>query len=102
MRLPDNDRQAKIDLIQQWKDSGLTQKEFYHQQNIPQHVFYYWHKCYRNQQNKNDKSAGSRVNGFVQLTAPSTPANLELQLPNGMRIVFHEPVPADYLKALIS
>jgi hypothetical protein len=52
MRLPDNDRQAKIDLIQKSKDSGLTQKEFYQQQNIPQHVFYYWHKCYCDQQNK--------------------------------------------------
>ena len=102
MRLPDNDRQAKIDLIQQWKDSGLTQKEFYRQQNIPQHVFYYWHKCYRNQQNRNDTVPVSTVDGFVQLTAPSAAANLEVQLPNGMRIVFHEPVPVDYLKALIS
>ena len=102
MRLPDNDRQAKIDLIQKSKDSGLTQKEFYQQQNIPQHVFYYWHKCYRDQQNKIREVPLSAANSFVQLTTPSAAANLELHLPNGMRIVFQEPVRVDYLKALIS
>ena len=102
MRLSANDCQSKIDLIQKWKDSGLTQKEFYQQQNIPQHVFYYWHKCYRDQQNGNDTVPVSAVDGFVQLTAPSAAANLELQLPNGMRIIFHEPVRVEYLKVLIS
>ena len=102
MRLPDNDRQAKINLIQKWKDSGLTQKEFYQQQNIPAHVFYYWHKCYRNQQNKVAKASSPDINGFVQLSTPAAACNIELHLPNGTRIIFHEPVRADYLKALIS
>lgn len=101
MRLPDNDRQAKMDLIQQWKDSGLTQKEFYQQQNIPQHVFYYWHKCYRDQQNKRD-NVSTTANGFVQITPSSSATNIDLYLPSGIHIVFHEPVPVDYLKALIN
>ena len=48
MGLTITDRQAKIDIIEKWKQSGQSQKEFYQQQNIPAHVFYYWHKCYRN------------------------------------------------------
>lgn len=102
MQLPDNDRQAKINLIEKWKDSGLTQKEFYQQQNMPAHVFYYWHKCYRDQQNKIAHASSLAANDFVQLTPPSPATHVELQLPNGMRIIFHEPVRADYLKALIS
>lgn len=102
MQLPDNDRQAKINLIQKWKDSGLSQKEFYQQQNMPAHIFYYWHKCYRDQQNKIVQTSSLAANGFVQLTPPLPTNHIELQLPNGMRIIFHEPVRADYLKALIS
>jgi hypothetical protein len=102
MRLHDNDRRAKIDLIQKWKDSGLTQKEFYQQHNIPAHVFYYWHKCYREQQNKVAMASSTSANGFVQLTASSPTTGIELHLPGGIRIIFHEPVPADYIKTLIS
>ena len=100
MRLPVNDRQSKIDLIQQWKDSGLTQKEFYQQHNIPQHVFYYWHKCYRDQQHKNDKGPLSTANGFVQITSPASAGNVEVQFSNGTHIIFNEPVSWEFLKAL--
>ncbi len=98
MRLTGTDRQAKISIIDQWKQSGLSQKEFYQQQNIPAHVFYYWHKCYRDEQYKPLRKSSA---GFVQLTTPASAGNIELQLPNGTRIIFNEPVSADYLKALI-
>ena len=58
------DRQAKFDIIEKWVQSGLSQKEFYQQQKIPAHVFYYWHKVYLDQQHK---KASLFSKGFVQI-----------------------------------
>ncbi len=41
MPLRENDRKAMMALIEQWQKSGLRQKDFYQQHNIPAHVFYY-------------------------------------------------------------
>jgi len=101
MRVSIEQRIAMLDLIEQWQQSGISQKDFYQQHNIPAHVFYYWHKCYRKQRGGLNKSNPS--NDFVQLQ-PSPVAlagNIELQLANGNRIIFHQPVGVDYLKALI-
>jgi len=102
MRASSEQRIAMLDLIEQWEQSGISQKTFYQQHNIPAHVFYYWHKCYRKQRGSINKSVSS--NSFVQLQPSSVPlaSNIELQLANGNRIIFHQPVCVDYLKALIS
>ena len=101
MRVSSKQRAAMLDLIEQWQQSGISQKVFYQQHNIPAHEFYYWHKCYRKQRGGLDKSISS--NGFVQLQPSPVPlsGNIELQLANGNRIIFHQPVGVDYLKALI-
>ncbi len=98
MRLTGYDRQAKFDIIEKWKQSGLSQQEFYQQQSIPAHVFYYWHKCYRDQ---HYKPSGKASGGFIQLTSPASTGNIELHFPNGTRVVFNEPVMAEYITALI-
>ena len=101
MRASREQRESMLGLIEQWQKSGLSQKVFYQQHNIPAHVFYYWHKRYRNQRADLNKSIPS--NSFVQLQPSPAPSvsNIELQLTNGNRIIFHQPVGADYLKALI-
>lgn len=99
MALTVTERQSKIQIIEKWKHSGLSQKDFYQQQNIPAHVFYYWHKCYRNQQQQNMTNPSG---GFIQLTASTSAGNIELHLPGGARVVFNGPVSSDFLKALIS
>lgn len=104
MRLPKNDRVAMMALIEQWQHSGMKQKDFYQQHNIPAHVFYYWHKCYRKKQKKEIKELPLTKN-FVQLHPSSSRGsmgNIEIQLPNGVRIFLNEPVSVDHLKALTS
>lgn len=102
MRASSEQRKTMLALIEQWQQSGISQKDFYQQHNIPAHVFYYWHKCYREQRGGLNKSIPA--NSFVQLQPSSVPfaSNIELQLTNGNRIIFHQPVGVDYLKALIS
>jgi len=102
MRASKEQRAAMLALIEQWEQSGMRQKDFYQQHNIASHVFYYWHKRYQKQKTRPRKSIPA-ASGFVQLQ-PSvlSSGNMELHLPNGNRIIFHQQVSVDYLKALIS
>lgn len=83
-------------MIASWQQSGQSQKQFCLQNNIAYHVFHYWYKIYRDQQ---PASSGS----FVALgIASQYQANVEVHLTDGRRIVFNQPVSADFLKALIA
>ena len=89
-----------FEMIEQWKQSGLSQKVFCQQQPIDFHKFSYWYKCYRRQHN----TAGNSKSGFVKLKIEKTAtvASVEIHFPDGVRLLFHEPVSTDYLKSLIS
>ena len=102
MRASNEERNSMLALIKQWEQSGMRQKDFYQKHNIPAHVFYYWHKCYKKPKAGAHKPI-TPVNSFVQLK-PSVPSasNIEMHLQNGNRIIFNQPVSVDYLKALIS
>jgi len=86
--------------IEQWKQSDLTQRAFCLQNNITYHVFHYWYKRYRDAR----LEADSRTPSFIKLElSPSAIyAHAELILPDGKRLLFHQPVSSDYLKAIIS
>ena len=101
MQVNSKQRESMLSLIEQWQQSGISQKDFYKRHNIPAHVFYYWLKRYKEQQSGLDQSFTS--SGFIQLqpSAVAFAGNIELQLTNGNRIIFHQPVSVDYLKALI-
>ena len=102
MRASNEQRTAMLALIEQWEQSGMRQKDFYQQHNIRSHVFYYWHKRYQKQKTRPLKSIPAKSK-FVQLQPPVlSSSNMELHLPNGNRIIFHQQVSVDYLKALTS
>ncbi len=89
-------------LITSWQQSRLSQKAFCQQNNLRYHVFHYWYKCFR------DAQLPAKEQGFVTLSLKTPPsvnsscAAVELLLTDGRRVIFHEPVSIDYLKALIS
>lgn len=86
-------------LIEEWQRSQLSQKQFCEQNYIAYHVFHYWYKRYRDKHTSTD----NRPPAFVALQVqPSsfTPV-AELLLPGGKRLLFHQMVSSDYLKALI-
>ena len=86
--------------IEQWKESGLTQKTYCQSHAITYHVFHYWYKLYRSEHGfSNAKLAAD----FIPLQIYSAATGcLELCFVNGHRILFHQLVSTDYLKALIS
>ena len=104
MHLRENDRKAMMALIEQWQKSGLRQKDFYQQHNIAAHVFYYWLKCFRMQQDGKVIKQLPKAGSFIQLQPLEIKAinNVEIRLPNGIRIFFNSQVSVDYLKALTS
>jgi len=93
-------RQQMFEMVEQWKQSSLSQNEFCEQQSIRFHKFYYWFKCYRRQHDMVDNNSV----GFVKLKIekPSIASSVEIYFPGGVRVLFHEPVSSNYLKTLIS
>ncbi|MEI7501538.1 MAG: hypothetical protein WCK84_13960 [Bacteroidota bacterium] len=70
--------------IQCWKESGQSQKQFCLTNNLRFHTFYYWLK-------KDRKQINPLTGGFipirVQGLATNTDSNIEIQYPNGVRIL---------------
>jgi|SRR5665647_1355621 len=100
MRAATEHRNTMFSLIENWQQSGLSQKAFCEQHQIVSHVFYYWYKCYRT---KTDAPAAQPANGFIELHSHDTSpeASIEVLLACGHRIFFHQPVAASFIKAII-
>jgi hypothetical protein len=100
MRAATEHCRSMFSLIENWQQSGLSQKSFCDQQQVRPHVFYYWYKCYRLQ----NKTPGEQpTKGFIELKPRGMlpePA-IELLLASGHRILFHHPVAASFIKAII-
>lgn len=96
--------QAQEDMfkvIDLWKQSGLSQKAYCEQNNIRYHVFHYWYKRFRDQQGAVEGGTFVPLN-VKPCTFPLSNSAIEILLPDGKRILFHQPVGPDYLKALIN
>lgn len=90
-------REQMFGMIMDWQQSGLNQKAYCIKHDIRYHVFHYWYKVYRN------AHALPKASFVKLLVAPSLSSSAaELICTDGKRLVFHQPVAADYLKALIS
>lgn len=102
MQKDDNVREQMFSMIICWQQSGLSQKAYCQQNGIRYHVFHYWYKCFR------DRQSPSRDEGFMPIkiqssnTINTASAHAELVLPDGKRLLFHQGVSSDFLKALIS
>ncbi len=88
------------EIITQWKQSGLSQKQYCKQHAIPYSVFRYWHKHYRNRNNTSDTPAGSFVQ--LQMNEQAHQPFMEVLGAGGSRIIFYQAVSSDYVKSLIS
>ena len=87
-------------LIEVWKKSGKTQREFCQEKDIAYSKFQYWMKKYSEQ-----SSLGKDPGGFVPVVVnnePKSSAVMELVFPDGRKLVFHQAVEVSYLQALLS
>ncbi len=51
MQTKKEERAQCLEMISKWQQSGLTQKAFCMDNNIRYHVFHYWYRVYRTEQN---------------------------------------------------
>src|SRR4249919_1323075 len=97
MQSKEEARQQMFAMIMQWQQSGLSQKAWCRQSGIAYHVFHYWYKRYR------DTNNTSRMSSFTELKVqPAAFGFMELLFPDGKRLLFHQPVSSDFIKAIIS
>jgi hypothetical protein len=99
--------QEWLTLIQNWRDSNLSRKEFCKQHDVALSAFQYW-------LGKVGKDAAAvegdgKATGFVPVSVKGAGSILngrsvllELILPDGRRINFYECVDAQFLRALLS
>ena len=87
----------KFAMIERWQQSKQTKSEFCKSENIPFHVFYYWHNKYKKKNNAPAK--------FIKIASPITSRMqlnyCELHFTNGMRLVFNEMPDAGFIKQLL-
>ena len=93
-------RRQMFDMIEQWQQSGLSKKAYCEQQSVKHHTFYYWFKYYRQQHPDVENTPSAFVK--LQIEKSPVPSWVEIHFPGGIRLIFHEPVSSNYLKALIS
>ena len=100
MPTSESTREIMFSAISQWQSSGLTQLRFCKEKNIRYHVFHYWYKQFR----LKDAPSESNTRRFIALSSFTSSASsvfAELSVSNGKRLIFHQPVSADFLNALI-
>ena len=81
-------------MIKAWKESSLNQRQYCLKKGIPYHHFHYWYKRFRNQE-----ASSSFIPVHIE---PGVTGSVELIWLDGKRILFHQPVSSDYLKALLN
>lgn len=91
-------QQLMFSLIEIWKSSGKTQKQFCQEKDLAYHKFHYWFKKYHIHQGQ-----GSAESPFLSVSMPPSSRNgLEIVYPDGRRLIFHQGVDAGFLRALLS
>ena len=87
-------------VVEDWLQSGLTQKAYSQQHQLPGHVLPYWVGRYR----KTQPAADQKTSSFIRLATPAAlPVHgMEVQLPSGVVIRFAQPVPVTYLQQVLS
>lgn len=88
-------------MVSDWQQSGLSQKLFCEQNGIRYHVFHYWYKRFRDSQAVNKEATFIPLQ-IKPLQTVSANAGIELLLTDGRRLLFHQPVSTDFIKAIIS
>ena len=86
-------------VVEDWLQSGLTQKEYSKQHQLAAHILPYWVGRYR-QTHANAQPQGA---SFIQVaTTPTSVHGMEIVLPTGVVIRFANTVPIPYLQQLLS
>ncbi|MBE9522877.1 MAG: hypothetical protein IME95_06775 [Proteobacteria bacterium] len=90
-------------LIRKYEESNISARAFYRQHNLPEHIFYYWRRKYR-------EAHGPAEKGFlpIEIGLPVLPpanehrGSVQIQYPNGVQITLDKSVSISRIRALIT
>lgn len=88
-------------LIEVWRTSGKTQREFCKEKDIAYAKFHYWLKKHNEHGSPSDAKPGF-MPVRVKDHADVQPNALELVYPDGRRLIFHQDVDPFFLRALLA
>lgn len=94
-------QQLMFSLIQVWQKSGMTQREFCEKKDITYGKFQYWMKRY-DEAGHAPERASNFLPVHVKKEIPAQSGSLEIVYPDGRRLVFHQEVEPDFLRALLA
>jgi hypothetical protein len=88
-------------LIEIWRSSNLTQQEFCREKDLDYQKFHYWLRKYKVSRGE---LTSSKTPSFIKVDLPSmaTTGAVELCLPDGRKLIFHQPVEVAFLRSLLS
>jgi len=86
-------RSKMFSIVEQWQQSGMSQKAFSHANGINIYTLRYWISQSRQRQNESL--------GFVQLNEPAV-ADICLRYPNGVELLLPVHTPISVIKGLIN
>ena len=88
------------ELVESWRSSGQSKKEFSQAKGIKPHVLYYWIKQY--EQNNGRENAESKLSKFIPLqVSPPLTTMLTIVYPNGVKLELNNPLDMKQLSALL-
>lgn len=71
-------RSAMVAMIEDWRSSGKSKKQYCLENGINEAKFYYWYSRI--------KEAGSSSPGFIPIQKPSGISEIEVVYPNGVKL----------------
>ena len=94
-----------FNFIDCWSKSNQSQKEFCNQHQVGYHVFHYWYKLW-----KEEKQSTSIPSDFIPVTIKPEQVNeitnngktAEIIFPDGTKVVFYQPLDANYIRSVVS
>ena len=95
-------RRDMFSLIRKYEESNISAREFYRQYNLPEHIFYYWRRKYKEAHSPKDQ-------GFIPvgIGPPVFPpvnelrGSVQIQYPTGVLVTLDNSVSIARIKALI-
>jgi len=99
MKNRSNQKQQRkmFSFIKAWEKSGLNKKRFCKEHRVPEHLFYYWYRKYRQNNESNTKRfVPVRLNNKESISG-----SFEVSYPNGVRISLPTEINLSDIKYLI-
>jgi len=86
-------KQWMLELVKQWQQSGVNQRDFAALHQINVHTFRYWiHKA---------RETPSTAEGFVELPSTEVEAQICVRYPNGVELYLPASIPPHALQTFI-